>query len=94
MIINRFHSYLLSVTVSVITIKGTESRLLELGRIADITGGQVDLPTSLVSLIPRSYIYRRRVLFLLLRGLGMRLNSYLTGMFTAVVHSLSTGECG
>ena len=59
MIIKRFHSYLLSVTVSVITIKGTESRLLELGRVADITGGQVDLLTSLVSLIPMSYIYRR-----------------------------------
>ena len=32
-----------SVTVSVTTIKGTESRLLELGRVADITGGKVDL---------------------------------------------------
>ena len=31
-----------SVTVSVITIKGTDSRLLELGRVADITGGQVE----------------------------------------------------
>ena len=32
-----------SVTVSVTTIKGTESRLLELGRVAHITGGKVDL---------------------------------------------------
>ena len=30
-----------SVTVSVTTIKGTECRLLELGRVAEITGGQV-----------------------------------------------------
>ena len=32
-----------SVTVSVVTIKGTESKLSELGRVADITGGKVDL---------------------------------------------------
>ena len=30
-------------TVSVTTIKGTECRLLELGRVADITGGQVSV---------------------------------------------------
>jgi len=30
-----------SVTVSVFTTKGTQSRLLELGRVADISGGQV-----------------------------------------------------
>jgi len=30
-----------SVSVSVCTIKGAESRLLELGRVAEISGGQV-----------------------------------------------------
>ena len=40
-----FFSICDSVTVSVITIKGTESELLELGRVADITGGHVGLIT-------------------------------------------------
>jgi len=39
-IVNKNSSYY-SVSVSVCTIKGTESRLLELGRVAEISGGQV-----------------------------------------------------
>ena len=39
---NKFLYCPYSVTVSVTTIKGTECRLLELGRVADITGGQVE----------------------------------------------------
>ena len=39
-IVNKNSSFC-SVSVSVCTIKGAESRLLELGRVADISGGQV-----------------------------------------------------
>jgi hypothetical protein len=36
-----FHFIHFSVSVSVISIKGTDCKLVELGRIADITEGQV-----------------------------------------------------
>ena len=95
-IINRFHSYLLSVTVSVITIKGTESRLLELGRVADITGGQVDLLQLLIfSLIPRScIIIQEESAFPPPVWPGYETKLLFDRYVTAMLQSLFIGECG
>ena len=35
--------YFCSVSVSVISVKGTECKMVELGQVADVTGGQVNI---------------------------------------------------